>query len=88
MIEHKLVNVNFSVTPIPGDDEQKQINFFHQPTQTVYIAPFTPEALKVLVDDLTATNAELEKRLEQRRVEAELAVNPAEVPDDLVIPGQ
>ncbi len=92
MIEVKLTNVNFGVYPIPGEPDAKQISFYHNPTQTAYLAPFSKEALEVLIEQLQMTSEQLESHIEKKRLEQELAITPEERQaiqgNGIVLPGE
>lgn len=74
MIEIKLVAISFSVQPLEEPEESKQINFFHQPTQTAYLVPFSKDAIDTLVADLTLSNKDLSEKIDKQNQQREIEI--------------
>lgn len=80
MIEHKLISVSFNIQPIPDDTgEAKQINLFHQPSDEAFCLPLSKEAVDILVADLSLSNEELQKKIEQKMLAEQLAIGPQDI---------
>ena len=76
MIEIKLVAVNFSVQPIKDadDNDAKQLNLYHAPTETVYLVPFSQKGIDVLVADLQLPNDELDRKVQEQIARQQLDI--------------
>lgn len=82
MIEIKLVSVSFNIQPIFNEEEdrqeEKQLNFFHGKTDTVYMVPLTKKAADSVIEHLKMPNAELQEML-KKQAQAQRA-------EDLLLP--
>lgn len=74
MIEIKLVSINFSVQPIKDGDgnDAKQLNLYHRPAETIYLAPFSKKSVDILLEDLAMPNEDLEAKLQAQIAKQQL----------------
>jgi hypothetical protein len=76
MIEISLTQVAFGVQPT---DAGKQLNFVHEQSGTVYMVPFTDEAVDTLVEQLQTSNEDLQKQHEERLRKAQVEAGGLEI---------